>query len=183
MVRRSACSLRSSVTIGAATVQIRYWLEHAGAPVDATAGRIARHGHAVVELQRLFNHVIPPVGVFKPVRSRRGRQQLCADLRPQSDWTGGILCATPSAAPRIQPVTPPIFITSSIMKSEALASMAFCMSPIPHQFSPALDRCDAGGSLIRGVTTVIVRQRRLFDPGDTFLIDDAHAIDGISWGQ
>jgi hypothetical protein len=44
--------------------------------------------------------------------------------------------AWPSAAARIQPVTPPIFMTSGIMKSDAPASIACCMSSVPHQFSP-----------------------------------------------
>lgn len=41
-----------------------------------------------------------------------------------------------SVAALSQPATPPIFITSGITKSDACASMASCMSNVPHQFSP-----------------------------------------------
>ena len=37
---------------------------------------------------------------------------------------------------RSQPVTPPIFMTSSMMQSEAPASSALARSPGPHIFSP-----------------------------------------------
>lgn len=44
--------------------------------------------------------------------------------------------ACASVAALSQPVTPPIFITSGMTKSDARASMACCMSNVPHQFSP-----------------------------------------------
>ena len=47
-----------------------------------------------------------------------------------------ILFACASVAALSQPVTPPIFITSSITKSDACASMACSRSNVPQQFSP-----------------------------------------------
>jgi len=44
--------------------------------------------------------------------------------------------ACASVAALSQPLTPPIFITSGIRKSDACASMACSMSNVPHQFSP-----------------------------------------------
>ena len=60
----------------------------------------------------------------------------CALISGQRWVDMGIPFACASAAALSHPVTPPIFITSGMTKSDACASMACCMSSVPHQFSP-----------------------------------------------
>ena len=63
----------------------------------------------------------------------RLRLNFTAPLLDSTTWIS-LTCAR--AAALNQPVTPPIFITSGITRSDACASMACSMSNVPHQFSP-----------------------------------------------
>jgi hypothetical protein len=69
------------------------------------------------------------------VRCRRATQQARTDLWPQV-----VRHAETSRVRQrrgSEPAgDPPIFITSGMTKSDACASMACCMSNVPHQFSP-----------------------------------------------
>ena len=79
------------------------------------------------------------------------------------------LFAWASAAARSQPVTPPIFMTSGMIKSDALASSACWRSTTPHQFSPHCIGClDLAGD--QGVAQVIVGEGRLLDPGQLLIV-------------
>ena len=99
-------------------------------PVHAGAGRIADDGCAICDHERVCHDGVPPVGVSS--QCAVGVQQRSCALIPGHRWLETRMpFACASAAALIQPVTPPIFMTSGMTLSDAPASNACWRSWTP----------------------------------------------------
>ena len=131
--------------------------------------------------ERLAHHDVPPVRVFEPMRGRGDREQLRADLGPQ--MVGDAQTARGGDGAGAKPAGDAADLHH--VRHHIVRSVRIDRVLEVERAPPVLAALDRGPRLSRDlrVTCVVVRERRLLDPGEVELVEHAHALHRFNGGE
>src|SRR5258706_8838731 len=138
-------------------------------PAHAVAGTVGNDGHAVDDLKWLLQEGRGPVDILQPMPARRGREQMCADLREEMRRNFPVVggCQTRGARP-------PCYAADTVEVQHHVVRRARGQgSSHRRQASEVLADLDRRPRRLRyrcGMLVVVVTDR-LLDPVHTFAIE------------